>query len=219
MKRILLLSLIVVLSVKAYAQTEDNTKPIWGIKAAFDINIPGKWHGAAGGVEMYRIGYGGTLGAVCNIYLGRNFYIEPGISLFYDTYSYKDLIITSSSGIIAEKDPGIYKAGIRIPIVAGYEFSIANRFDMTIFTGPELNYAFTGDVRMKDKSLIYGSELPMFGKEGNQRRVDCAWKIGLGFPWNMWTLSWEADIGMTDLLKTGMSFRENRVSVNVTRYF
>lgn len=216
-QRILIFTLISILGMTASAQQEENTRPMWGVKAAFDINIPGKWHGDAGSIEMYRMGYGGTIGAVYNIYLGRNFYLEPGISLFYDTYSYKDLYMSAENTEI--KDPGIYKAGIRIPIVAGYEFSIANRLDMIVFTGPELNYAFTGDVKIKDNSLIDGTELAMFGKDGYQRRIDCAWKIGAGFPLDMWTVSVEASIGMTDLMKTEVSFRENRVSVGVTRYF
>lgn len=55
------------------------------------------------------------------------------------------------------------------------------------------------------------------GKNG-QSRFDCAWKIGIGFPWENMMLGLDASIGMTDLLRTPISFRENRVSVTFTYY-
>lgn len=199
------------------AETDSDTRPMWGVKAAFDINIPGKWHGDAGSVSMYRHGFGGTVGTVCNIYLGKNFYLEPGLSLFYDSYSHKDLIVVNAPGELGEEDPSLYKVGLRIPVVAGYSFNIGENLAMSVYTGPELSYAFAGDIRFKDADLK--GEIGLFGKNGNQKRIDCAWEIGVGFPVNEWFISIDAALGMTDLLKGGMSFRENRCTVGLTRYF
>ena len=213
-------AIISCITLSASAQNDvADTRPMWGIKAAFDVNIPGKWHGDAGSVSMFRHGFGATFGAVYNIYLGKSFYIEPGASLFYDSYSYKNLVISGDAGNIIEEDPSLYKLGIRIPVVVGYSFSISDNFAMLVYTGPELSYAFTGDIKIKDSELQHSSDISLFGEYGTQRRVDCAWKVGVGFPVNQWLVSIEAAIGMTDLLKSGMSFRENRCSVALTRYF
>lgn len=205
----------------AFAQSEEeNSRPLWGVRAALDINLPGKWHGDAGSVKMFRHGFGGTLGAVCNVYLGKGFYLEPGVSLFYDTYSYYDLTLGADPDDMSTtvSDPPIYKIGLRIPVVAGYTFDISDRFSMAVYTGPELSYAFAGGIRHTD-NIPDAAPLSPFGKEGGQRRVDCAWKVGIGFPFSSWMFSVDAAFGMTDLLKSDMSFRENRVTLGLTRYF
>ncbi|MDE7388443.1 MAG: PorT family protein [Muribaculaceae bacterium] len=197
-----------------------DTAPMWGVKASFDINIPGQWHRDAGGsIGMYRFGYGGAIGAVCNLYLGHNFYIEPGVSLFYDRYRYKDIVFPADyDGDVLETDPPIYKIGVRVPVVAGYSFTIAGALPMSVYTGPELNYSFGGGIMIKNRELR--DELRLFGKNGFQRRVDCAWKVGAGFPYGSWFISVDGSFGLTDLLTNpNISFRENRVAVSVTRYF
>lgn len=201
------------------ASDDGDRKVIWGVRAALDLNIPGDWHGDGGSVKMYRSGFGATLGAVANISLSQGFYLEPGVSLFYDTYSYDGLTIPDASGNEIH-DPGLYKFGVRVPVVAGYDFRIADKLDMTVYTGPELSCSFVGKVRLNDSQKeIVGDDFDnnLFGKNG-QSRFDCAWKIGIGFPWENMMLGLDASIGMTDLLRTPMSFRENRVSVTFTYY-
>lgn len=222
MKRFLTMLTMALSLIGAYAdnqQDEDeNTRPMWGVKASLDINIPGDMHGDAGNIEMFRQGFGGAIGGVCNIFLGNNFYLEPGLALFYDTYSYKGLVIGGENDEI-ETDPSLYKIGIRIPVVAGYSFRIFDRLGMSVYTGPEFSYAFAGEIRIKNKHLTEGANLSLFGRDGTQRRPDCAWKIGVGFPMEAWFVSVDAAIGITNLSKNGMTFRENRCSVSLTRYF
>ena len=206
----------------AAAQDEadvEDTRPMWGIKAALDINLPGKYHSAAGSVTMFRHGFGGTLGAVYNIYLGHNFYLEPGASLFYDTYSYKGIVFGSYEGLPGESDPGLYKFGIRIPVVAGYSFNVTDRFAMSVFTGPELSYALAGDIKFKDREALDLNDLHLFGKNGPQRRADCAWKVGVGFPMDGWFVSVEGAFGLTNLNRLGTTFHENRCTIALSRYF
>lgn len=199
---------------------ENANGPMWGVRGALDLNIPGRWHGDAGSVKMYRNGFGATLGAVCNIPLGRSpFYLEPGVSFFYDTYSYDGLTVMGADDSEIH-DPGICKLGVRVPVVAGYDFVIAGRLNMTVYTGPELSYAFSGKVKLNDdQKQIVGDDFDnnIFGRNG-QSRIDCAWKVGVGFPIDNMMVGVDAAIGMTDLLRTPMSFRENRVSVSFTYY-
>ena len=215
LKSVLSFFAILISTLSVAAQNPGNS-PMWGIRAAIDLNIPGKWHGDAGSVEMFRSGFGGTIGTVCNIGLGHNFYLEPGLSLFCDTYSYKDLLLTSEEGDPYQTDPSLWKLGLRVPVMIGYDISIGNGYLLSIFTGPEASYAFAGEVNFKDKELR--EEFPLLGKSGMLRRIDCAWKIGAGISFDLWMVSLDSAIGITDLLKTGMTFHENRISLGVTRF-
>lgn len=202
---------------KTYAA--DDNRVLWGVKASADVEIPSKWHGKIGNVTMFSPGAGFTIGAVSNIYLGKNFYFEPGVSVFYSQYRYKDLILMGDGGNEAETDPKLYKWGIQIPLTVGYTFDFSDRFAMNVFTGPQLRYAFAGKIAVKNKKLTEGIDgFDLWGVNG-QRRFDCSWKIGVGFPVSNFNISLEADLGITDLLKGDMSFRENRVGLGLSYYF
>ena len=219
MKKILILIALLGSALFSYAQGP------WGVRAAFDINIPGRVGGFADipGVdskvlgEVYRMGYGGTIGVVYDHWLSDIFFLQPGLSLFYDTYSYKNLIIGEDVDK-QENDPSLYKLGIRGPIVIGYSYSLVDVLPMRVYTGPELNYAFAGDIRFKNRDLV-GDDWHLFGKNGEQRRFDIAWKIGLAAEFDIATVGVEAAIGVTDLYPGKLSFRDNRISVSVTRFF
>lgn len=212
MKRIIL-SLLAGASVLGCYAEEGESSTLWGLRAAVDFNMPSKWHYDGGSFDMYSPGFGLTLGGVCNVYLGKGFYLEPGASLFYDTYSFKDLVISNYPGNQDANDPGLYKLGIRIPVVAGYAFDITDQLAMCVYTGPEFSYSFAGKLRIHDTDDISDE---LFGDW--QRRADVAWKIGIGFPYKSVTMSVDAAIGMTDLLKTQMRARDNRLSVSLTYY-
>lgn len=197
------------------AQETEDTAPMWGVRAAFDANIPGEWHINGSSVKMYKHGFGGTLGAVCNLYLGRGFYLEPGASLFYDTYSYDELGIADANGSIIATDPSLYKFGLRVPVVAGYSFGIG-RGAMSVFTGPELSVALAGKVRLDDIEEDF--DMGLFGPNG-QNRFALSWKVGIGVPLDSWFVSIDASLGITDVYRSEVSFREHRVSVGLTKYF
>lgn len=219
---LIFLVLIVALGrVNVYSQNTDDTKPMWGIKASFDINIPGKWHANGEGVDIFRHGFGGTVGGVCNIYLAHDFYLEPGVSFFYDTYSYDDIQILDKN-FYKSIDPTVYTTGIRVPVVAGYSFDITDRFMMSVYTGPEVSYVFKGGIRGKyfdSNNEDIGEMLDPYSKHGMHRKMDCAWKIGFAFPTEFATLTIDAAIGITDICKNDISMRENRVSIGLAHYF
>ena len=205
---------------EAQAQSGDN---MWGVKAAFDINLPSKWGNRLEGsapLDMYRTGFGGAVGAVYYYGFGSSFFLEPGASLFYDSYSFKDLTVTGDTNYPSEYDPSIYKLGVRIPVMVGYSYWLLDALPMRVYTGPELSYAFAGDVRWKNKALVEGGDLgDLFGKHGHQKRMDLAWKIGVGFDTEYLTIGVEAAIGITDILKERLTCRDNRVSITATHYF
>lgn len=219
MKRILLCICMVigVMTAKGQIIEYGDSNPTWGVRAAFDVNLPGKMHSNIIDDQMFRIGTGGTIGAVCNIYLGHTFYLEPAVSLFYDTFSYKGLTIAGND--YEESDPGVYKVGFRVPIVVGYSIGINNQLSIAPFTGPELSYAFAGAIKVHDKDRLGDGDFSLFGKFGNQRRLDCGWKIGVAFFSGMWSFNIDGTIGLSNLMSNGAKFHESRGSVSITRYF
>lgn len=206
---LLLLSLLAVLSAKADG--------LWGVKASFDINKPGKWKAGDMSLKLYTSGLGFSVGGVYSHYFTDNFFLEPSLSIFYDTYG-SDFIV--NEGMDSDYSPGIYKVGLRIPVVIGYTFDVTDDFAVSFFTGPELDYAFAGDYRWKNKTVQdMAGDLHLYGKEGAQRRLSCAWKGGVGFPFGDWCADFEAAVGITDILPGVPSCRENRFSISLLRYF
>ena len=172
---------------------------LWGVKASFDINAPGKWHIGETSFANYHSGYGFSAGGVYSHYLTDNFFLEPSLSVFYDTYS-EELVIVEGMG--NGTDPLVYKVGLRLPLVAGYTFDITDTFALSVFTGPELDYAFAGGYRLRDKSLKDDFDLGLFGNGSNQRRFTCSWKGGIGFPFSDWRVDFEAAFGLSDMKTT-----------------
>ncbi|MDE6330364.1 MAG: PorT family protein [Muribaculaceae bacterium] len=217
MKRKILISIFTLFLGVVCCFAQDNSV-IWGIKASVDAELPSKWHRDGGSVTMYRPGYGFTIGGVSNIYLGKNFYFEPGISLAYSQYRYKDIVFSDSQGVILETDPKIYKWSFQIPLVVGYTIDLSDKYYLNVFTGPQIRYAFAGDISFKNKEIEEDAN-EFINLWNGQRRFDLSWKIGVGMPVNNFLISLEAELGITDLLKNDMSFRENRVGVGITYYF
>lgn len=208
-----------VMSINAQIIEAGESNPIWGVRAAFDVNLPGKVHGNVIDDRMFRNGTGGTFGAVCNIFLRNKFYLEPAVSLFYDTYSYKYKGVTITGIDFEESNPTVYKFGIRIPVVVGYSIYLTDRISIAPFTGPEMSYSFAGAIKVHDKEKLGIDDTSLFGKFGNQHRFECGWKIGIAFFTGLWSFNIDGTIGMTNLMTNGTRFHENRGSVNVTRYF
>lgn len=211
-RKITLLLLCLTLCIGASSAGDSGV--LWGVKGKVNLELPGKWKGDNGSVKMYKHGFGVDLGAVCNIYLDKGFYFEPGLGFFYEGYNYDGLAAPDESGTVIDKDPKITMFGVRLPLVVGYTYDISDRLGVSIFTGPQLGYAFSMKTHTKHPEL-WGDLTEM----NEQRRFDCAWKVGLGFPIDSYMLSLEADFGLTDMLKGDLSFRENRLGLAFTYYF
>lgn len=197
---------------------QNTNDPVWGLKVAVDAELPGKWHGDNVSWKMYSPGYGLTVGGVCDIDLGRNFFFEPGATLAYSQYKYKDLtILGDGNGVGVETNPKVCKWAVQMPLLFGYMFDFLGCEEMKIFTGPQLRYAFYGKIVADDENFDMFTDL--WGGPNGQRRFDCSWKIGVGIPMENLSISLEADFGITNLLKGDMRFRENRIGLGLTYYF
>lgn len=194
---------------------------MWGARATLDVNLPTKWTSNETDlkIKMYKPGVGVSLGAVCNVWLGNNFYFEPGVSLFYDNYDYDDFFIADDMGFPSKVLKSLYKVGVRVPIVTGYTFNFSDSFGLSVYTGPQFSYAFAGDNRIDNENLLdKDTDWSLFGI-GGQRRFEMGWKVGLAFPIGTWAIGIEGDFGLTNVMKEHWKCRENRVCLALTKYF
>lgn len=83
---------------------------------------------------MIQAGF--SLGGIARISLAKGFYLEPGLFFYYTGMSSKDLV-TFDNEYYYEDAAKYY--GLRIPLLAGYKFSISPQLDMSVATGPYLN--------------------------------------------------------------------------------
>lgn len=198
-----------------YEENYPGVRTGWGLRASFDINCPGKWKSGDTSVKMFKNGVGLSAGAVYTVAFGPGLFFQPGISLFYDTYKYDDLVIGTENNS-QSIDPAVKIFGVRIPAVFGYSFDLWNRASLAFYTGPELNVGIVGRVDIDDNA-VWGENPPTnLYKEYNHNRIDCAWKVGAGLPMGNYYVGIEAAFGLCDMLKVdNVSFHENRVSVTL----
>ena len=215
MKRLsaLLLACLAIVSISAAE------KGSWGIKATFDLSVPGKWNINKEHIDMFKPGAGFSVGAVYYQPVAKGFFLEPGLSFFYDTYSFKDLSIIGVNGEIAAIDPSVRKAGLRLPLQFGYEFAFTEKWRLSVFTGPELSYALSRNAHIKHNGQLEDDFTPDLLGVKEHRRFDCAWKVGVAVPVDFIWIGIDAAFGLVDLQPGNVSFRENRVSVSATYYF
>ena len=188
----------------------------WGIRASLDATMPGKWKlPGEKPVKMFSTGAGVSAGAVYNAPLGSNFYVEPGLKLFYDTYKWSDLVVLDddTDGPI-ETEPTIKKFGARVPVMFGYQVYFPSDFSLSIFTGPEFSYCFSARAGYgKDIPELENMETNLF-KTG-MRRYDCGWKVGVGVPLGRWVVELDYYFGLVDQQKYAASYHERRLSLTV----
>lgn len=220
MKKTIILSILLILSagaIKAQSPILDNpdNRPYWGIRVAWDYSLPGKWNFDNGNsAKIYKPGSGFTLGAVYNLPVVANLYFEPGVTFYYNTYSYDDLIL--SEGDYEETDPKIEKFGFRVPLNFGYRFDFFENGGFSVFTGPELCIGASSRVETKhfdEVGIDYNKNL--YGKSGYMRRFNLAWSAGLAFHFASWQINVSAAFGLLDLHKKDAKFHENRLNVGL----
>lgn len=194
-------------------------KARWGLRAGWDVNLAGRWHKDGSHLPGYHTGTGATLGAICDIPLPGGFFLEPGASLFYDTYADKvSLALDKRSFNTKEIDPTVYKAGIRFSASAGYRFRLSEKTALKVFTGPELSVAFAGGIHINDNDLKEDLDYSIFGTDGYMHRVSAGWKAGAAVPFGNWQAGIDASFGMTNLLTNGYTFRENRLNIHLALF-
>lgn len=128
-RKLIFASILALCALSMHAQ---QTEPAvtYGARLSMDVTIPG------GGRSVYDTGAGFSLGGIARISLAKGFYLEPGLFFYYTGMSSKGLV-TFDNEYYYEDAAKYY--GLRIPLLAGYKFSISPQLDMSVATGPYLN--------------------------------------------------------------------------------
>ncbi len=196
-----ILAATALLSVGLSAQNSDSHGH-FGIRVGGEIACPGEISQDGVGVDAFSVGGGIEFGAVYTAPITAGFYIEPGLKLYYNQYSFNDDVV--------DTDASIRKFGMRIPVMAGYRFGLTDEIGLHVFTGPELEIGFSA----KEHNCGYSASL--YGEDGGMKRVDLLWGIGAGVSYKRFFYAVSGSLGMLNMLSdSDAKFHENRVTFTI----
>ncbi len=198
-------------SAQRIVNNPDN-KPFWGVRASLDITCPTdvtyKYKSSKEKMDLMDNGCGFSVGAVYNLPIVANFYFEPGVSFFYNTWKWNDKGYFDDLDGIDLKHNSIRQSGLRIPLNLGYHFDFTDDFKVSIFTGPQLEVGFHCDSYVTAEAKVGGTTLESHeayslykdndGTKFNRFNVD--WNIGVGFTYQKFYLGVTGSLGLTNML-------------------
>lgn len=217
MKRLLFsMALICLTGAAMHAQdrifNNPDNKAYFGIRVGGEITCPGDVKADNVGVSVFKNGGGVEFGGIYNIPVVANFYIEPGLKLYYNTYSLKDDFLPQDDIVL--NGASIRKFGMRIPVMAGYHFDFTDDIKVSVFTGPELEIGFVGKEHISGHNVDMSGSV--YGDGGGMNRVDLLWGIGAGVTYRQFYFGASGGIGMLNMLSdSDAKFHENRVTFSV----
>ena len=192
-----------------------DNKPYWGIRVGADIVDPGSIEWADGvGISLFSNGAGIEFGGIFNAPIVANFYLEPGLKLYYDTYSAKNISFIDDDFESGYLKDSFRKFGFRIPVMAGYHFDFTEDIKVALFTGPELEVGLSGKEHIKGGNVKVSQDL--YGDEGGMRRVNLLWDFGASVSYKHFYFGVNGGIGMLNMTSVpDISFHENRVTFSL----
>ncbi|MDE6084875.1 MAG: porin family protein [Muribaculaceae bacterium] len=208
MKKIALTLLALVgLSIPSFAQSDifnnENNRAYLGLRLGADISST-----AGQNYDIYSNSVGFTLGAVYNIPMWQNLYIEPGLTFFYDTFG-QELTTLGRSNHPEDINGSIRNIGFRIPVNVGYRFDFADNISLSLFTGPVVNLNATGKQHVGD----YSQQLMGHGF----KRADMQWDFGASMQFfHNYYIQVSGAVGLTKVFNTpAEQFRRNTVNLSL----
>lgn len=184
-----------------------DNKPYFGIRVGGEVTCPGKLTEDNIGVSAFKNGGGVEFGGIYNAPVAANFYLEPGLKLYYNTYSMKEDFTDSFKY-------SIKKFGLRIPVMAGYHFDFTQDIQVSLFTGPELEIGLSAKECVKAGNVEESNNL--YSDSEGMKRVDVLWGIGAGISYRHLYFGVKGGIGMLNMLKESeVKFHENRVTFSL----
>lgn len=208
---------VVALSSSAQDRIFNNpdNKAFFGLRLAGEVTCPGNISSMGIGIDMFKNGGGVEFGGIYNIPVVANLYVEPGLKLFYNSYSSSDLLDFDYDPYSSDSDDSgfsIRKFGLRIPVMLGYHFDFTDDVKVSVFTGPELEVGLSGNQVWKDDGESDSETI--YGEDSDYNRVDLTWGFGAGVAYKKLYFGVSGNVGMLNMLKDidNTTFHENRVS-------
>ncbi len=185
-----------------------------GVRAAVDISS------AANGGAYYSNKAGFSVGGVYNLPILANFYFEPGLSLFYDTFGTmrfqsEEIVPATNDGILmpaptepVEPEEVFYKVdgsmrnlGFRVPLKFGYHFDFAENLKVHVFTGPQVNLSLVARYHQGAYITPSGHRVASFSESifgtGGFKHIDFQWNFGVGLQYGSYYVAIEGSLGIT----------------------
>lgn len=230
MKKTLLTAVAALVALGASAQSTllDNpsNKSYFGLRAGYNLSLPGKVKTQAGSAEykydMYGKGSGFSIGGVYNIPLVANLYVEPGVSLSYTTESIKhpELLHYAEFNGQDMKHSSMRKFAFEVPVQLGYHFDFTDDISLQVSTGPVLKVGLVNDYYLTAEDGTHRSGSVYGGDHSSFHRVDVAWRFGVGFNIDKhYYVGVSGDLGMAQMLNDTMmgtqSLHENAFQATV----
>ncbi|WP_288308130.1 outer membrane beta-barrel protein [uncultured Muribaculum sp.] len=203
MKRLLFLALaITAVALQGFCEDTENwyyetntsgqevPRKFLGIRANLDITAPGDATADGIGIELFEPGAGFSAGLVYNTPLGRKFYFEPGLYLYYQTMGCnKDFLYDVESASVRQ-------FGVRIPLQVGMRFKTRTGF-FSISTGPGINIGLSGKLHAEES----GQSVNVDVYKDDLNRFDINWNFGCAIHFKQWMIGLNGNMGILNMLK------------------
>lgn len=194
-----------------------------GVRAAVDISS------AANGGAYYSSKAGFSVGGIYNLPIVANFYFEPGLSVFYDTFGTmhfqsEEIMPAPDAGmnpsepvepeeVFYKVDGSMRNLGFRVPLKFGYHFDFAEDLKVHVFTGPQVNLSLMaryhqGAYITPSGHRVAAHSESIFGT-GGFKHVDFQWNFGVGLQYGNYYVSLEGSLGMTRMKDQADYLRRN----------
>lgn len=199
-------------SAQEYLLNNPNNKAYLGVRVGGEVTCPGKITSKGNGVKYFTNGGGFEAGAIYNVPVVANFYVEPGLKLYYNAYGMDKAFKQAND----YDSFSVRKFGMRVPVMLGYHFDFTNDIKVYVFTGPELEVGFTARGCAKNDDGV-STSADLYGKDGPLNRVDCLWGFGAGVSYQQFYFGVSGSAGMCNMLKDSgdVKFHENRATFTV----
>lgn len=186
-------------------------KAYFGIRVAGEVTCPSEVSEDGTGISVFKNGGGVEFGGIFNAPVVANFYIEPGLKFYYNTYSMKGDFVGAIDNSSLIKSVITKKFGMRIPVMAGYHFDFTDDIKVSVFTGPELEIGFSAKEKVSSRTIDVSNDL--YGDDAALNRVDLLWGMGAGITYQHVYFGVSGSLGMLNMLHdSDFTFHENRVS-------
>ncbi len=224
MKKYLLAIIIAASALSASAYDIFNSKAnrsYIGIRASYELACPGDVKlNSLSKAEIYGNSSGFSASLIYHMPLWKNLFFEPGVSLYYNTYSLNKTLIdmefdeAGATDIPRPDDASVRQFGIRVPLHMGYHFDVIPAVSISIFTGPEISLGISGENHLSFDDFAVTTEA--FGSKGDINRFDFKWRFGVGATFlGKYYAALSGAAGICDMQKGPASMRSNLFDITL----
>lgn len=219
---------IIALVTMALSATATNAQDIFdnpdnhsyfGVRLSYELACPGDYSLSDSPLkyDLFGNGSGFSVEGIYNMPIWKNLYFQPGVGIFYNTYSINKSVVPDIFDDVVDPDDNIKGAstrqwGFRIPLHVGYNFDFTPDIRVTFFTGPEVNISFKGKRHCSVSE--YSVEGPLFGNSGLLNRADIKWRFGVGATLSdHYYVAVSGAVGMCDIARDHKYTNESGITV------